>query len=365
MAVRARKRLVLSTIERERLAKWAVRPGRGRAAVRAAIILACAEGQPDTRIAAQAGVSRATVAKWRARFMAARLAGLRDAPRPGTPRKITDAQVRDVLARTRSEPPPPGRSHWTTRTMAAASGLSQSAVSRIWRSAGVQPGSCGPGDGGDNEGVRMEQDGARQSGQTRPAAAVRGVARGVAGKEPGELPPGRFLDREESWLRFNQRVLELAEDGFVPLEDVIAAHLTELFAGLDILEHHVFRVTRTRDLEVDEDVTEDLMQSLERELQKRRFEPAIRLEVEDSISSDVLDKLVTELDIDHRAVYHLPGPLDLSGLSVIADEDLPRLKYPAFVPSESALPQDTDIFTTLARQDVLVHHPYDSFTTSV
>src|SRR6516164_9576951 len=161
------------------------------------------------------------------------------------------------------------------------------------------------------------------------------------------------------------RFLTVAKRRFVPLEDVIAAHLTDLFAGLDILEHHVFRVTRTRDLEVDEDVTEDLMQSLERELLRRRFEPAVRLEVEDSMSSDVLDKLVTELGVDHRAVYHLPGPLDLSGLSVIADEDLPQLKHPAFVPSESALPQDIDIFTPLARQDVLVHHPYDSFTATV
>src|SRR6266487_4463877 len=390
MAVRARKRLVLSTIERARLAERAARPSRGRPAVRAAIILACAEGQPDTRIAAQAGVSRATVAKWRARFMAARLAGLRDAPRPGTPRKITDAQVRDVLARTRSEPPP-GRNHWTTRTMAAASGLSQSAVSRIWRSAGDQPGSCEPGDAGDNEGVGMEQDGARQNGQTRQAAAVRGVAREAAGKEPGELPDRRFLDREESWLRFNQRVLELAEDERVPLLErvrflsIFASNLDEFFmvrvagrirrmatglpvegaSGLAPGQILTNTLETARDLEVDEDVTEDLMQSLERELQKRRFEPAIRLEVEDSISSDVLDKLVTELGIDHRAVYHLPGPLDLSGLSVIADLDLPELKYPAFVPSESALPQDIDIFTTLARQDVLVHHPYDSFTTSV
>src|SRR6266568_216626 len=97
------------------------------------------------------------------------------------------------------------------------------------------------------------------------------------------------------------RFLTVAKHRFVPLEDVIAAHLTELFAGLDILEHHVFRVTRTRDLEVDEDVTEDLMQSLERELQKRRFEPAIRLEVEETISADVLERLVTELDVDHRA----------------------------------------------------------------
>ena len=151
----------------------------------------------------------------------------------------------------------------------------------------------------------------------------------------------------------------------MPLEDVIAAHLPELFAGLEILEHYAFRVTRTRDLEVDEDVTENLLQSLERELQRRRFEPAVRLEVEDTISGDVLDKLVTELGIDQRAVYHLPGPLDLSGLSVIADLDLPQLKYAAFVPSESALPQDTDIFTALDRHDVLVHLPYDSFTTTV
>ena len=133
MTARVRKPLVLSSGEREQLAGWAAQAG--RLAVRAAIVLASAEGQPDTRVAGRAGVSRATVAKWRARFAAARLAGLQDAPRPGTPRKITDAQVRDVLARTVGAPPPAGRGHWTTRTMAAAAGLSQSAVSRIWRSA--------------------------------------------------------------------------------------------------------------------------------------------------------------------------------------------------------------------------------------
>src|ERR1700758_4014952 len=100
MAARAQEPLVLSTGERTRLTEWA--QASGRRAARAAIILACADGQPDTRVAAQAAVSRATVAKWRARFAAARLAGLRDLPRPGTPRKITDAQVRDVLARTLS-----------------------------------------------------------------------------------------------------------------------------------------------------------------------------------------------------------------------------------------------------------------------
>jgi polyphosphate kinase len=161
------------------------------------------------------------------------------------------------------------------------------------------------------------------------------------------------------------RFLTVASRRFVPLEDVIAAHLTELFAGADVLEHHVFRVTRTRELEVDEDVTENLMQSLERELQRVRFEPAVRLEVEDSMTSDVLARLVTELGIDERAVYRLPGPLDLTGLNVIADLDLRQLKYPAFVPSEQALPEDTDIFTVLGKHDVLVHHPYDSFTATV
>jgi polyphosphate kinase len=161
------------------------------------------------------------------------------------------------------------------------------------------------------------------------------------------------------------RFLSVAPRRFVPLEDVIAAHLDELFAGLDVIEHHVFRVTRTRDLEIDEDVTEDLLQSLERELIRRRFEPAVRLEVEDSISSDVLDRLVSELDVDPRAVYRVAGPLDLSGLSAIADLDLRDLRYPVFVPSEGALPRESDIFTMLRKGDVLVHHPYDSFAGSV
>jgi polyphosphate kinase len=161
------------------------------------------------------------------------------------------------------------------------------------------------------------------------------------------------------------RFLTVSEYRFVPLEDVIAAHLNELFVGLDVLEQHVFRVTRTRDLEVDEDVTEDLMQSLERELLRRRFEPAVRLEVEESMSAEVLEKLVTELGIERRAVYHLPGPLDLSGLNAIADLDLRKLKYPRFVPSDSAVPQDAGIFSTLRKRDVLVHHPYDSFASTV
>jgi polyphosphate kinase len=160
------------------------------------------------------------------------------------------------------------------------------------------------------------------------------------------------------------RFLTVAPYRFVPLEDVIAAHLPELFAGLDVLEHHAFRVTRIRDLEIDEDVTEDLLKSMEQELQRRRFEQAVRLEVEESMSSDVLDKLMTELGVDPRAVYRVPGPLDLTGLFAIADLDLPQLKYPPFRPSETALPTDMSIFTEIAEHDVLVHHPYDSFAAS-
>ena len=151
----------------------------------------------------------------------------------------------------------------------------------------------------------------------------------------------------------------------MPIEDVIAAHLTDLFGDVEIIEHHAFRVTRIRDLEVDEDLTENLLQAMERELMRRRFEPAVRLEVEDTMSADVLEKLVTELDIDKRAVYRVPGPLDLSGLFAIADLNIGELKYPAFVPSTRAISKDDSIFSAIAERDILVHHPYDSFAASV
>ena len=161
------------------------------------------------------------------------------------------------------------------------------------------------------------------------------------------------------------RFLAAGQQRFVPIEDVIAAHLGDLFGGLEIIEHHVFRVTRIRDVEVDEDVTENLLQAMERELVRRRFEPAVRLEVEESITPVVLDRLVSELSVDPRAVYRLPSPLDLAGLNAISDLEIGELRYPAFVPSTRALPRDTSVFTTIAERDVLVHHPYDSFAASV
>jgi polyphosphate kinase len=161
------------------------------------------------------------------------------------------------------------------------------------------------------------------------------------------------------------RFLAVSQNRYVPIEDVIAAHLTDLFGGVEIIEQHVFRVTRIRDLEVDEDITENLLQAMERELVRRRFEPAVRLEVEDTMSADVLDRLVTELGIDKRAVYQVSGPLDLSGLFAIADLNIGELRYPAFVPSARAVPEEASIFTSIAERDILVQHPYDSFAASV
>ncbi|MFE0761082.1 RNA degradosome polyphosphate kinase [Streptomyces smyrnaeus] len=168
------------------------------------------------------------------------------------------------------------------------------------------------------------------------------------------------------------RFLEASPHRYVPLEDVIAAHLEELFPGMEVLAHHMFRVTRNEDLEVEEDDAENLLQALEKELMRRRFGPPVRLEVEESIDPYVLDLLVRELKVSEAEVCALPGPLDLTGLSGIASAmDRPELKYPKFVAGthrdlaevESASPPD--IFAALRERDVLLHHPYDSFSTSV
>jgi len=161
------------------------------------------------------------------------------------------------------------------------------------------------------------------------------------------------------------RFLTVASRRYVPIEDVIAAHMDQLYGGLDIIDQHVFRVTRGRELEVDEDVAENLLLALERELVRRRFDPAVRLEVEDSMDGDVLCRLVKELGVDEQAVVRVPGPLDLTGLNKIADLPIGELRYPAFVPSTRALLADSSVFTTLKERDVLVHHPYDSFSATV
>jgi polyphosphate kinase len=167
------------------------------------------------------------------------------------------------------------------------------------------------------------------------------------------------------------RFVPVGNQRFVPLEDVIGEHLRRLFPGMEVLEVHTFRVTRNEDLEVEEDDAENLLAALEKELLRRRFGPPVRLEVEESIAPQVLELLVSELGVSDAEVFKLRGPLDLRGLHDIADLPRQELKYPAFVPTthhrlaevESASP--VDVFKAARRNDVLLHHPYDSFATSV
>jgi transposase len=132
--------LVLSDDERRVLEEQARRRKTGQAlALRSRIVLACADGATVTAVAAELGVTRATAGKWRSRFAAARLEGLRDEPRPGRPRTISDEQVERVVTAALEQQPPGGDTHWSTRSMARSAGVSQSAVSRIWRAFGLKP----------------------------------------------------------------------------------------------------------------------------------------------------------------------------------------------------------------------------------
>ncbi|MDI5943405.1 RNA degradosome polyphosphate kinase, partial [Micromonospora sp. DH15] len=156
----------------------------------------------------------------------------------------------------------------------------------------------------------------------------------------------------------------------LPVEELISVHLGQLFSGMQVVECHLFRVTRNAEVEVDEDRDEDLLQALERELARRRFGPPVRLEVAASISDHMLELLVRELDMDSHDVLRVRGLLDLSALwQLYGDADRPDLKDPPFVPAthprltEGEVPRS--VFATLRDGDVLVHHPYHSFATSV
>jgi polyphosphate kinase len=158
---------------------------------------------------------------------------------------------------------------------------------------------------------------------------------------------------------------------FIPLEDLIAQNLDQLFPGMDIVGHLTFRVTRNQDLEIDEDDSEDLLTSLEQELLLRRFGPPVRLEVEEEVNQELLTMLMEELEIDPLNVIRCGHPVNLQDLGKIADLKIAALHFPSF---NSKTPralagideEDHDVYFSALRQgEILLHHPYDSFTHSV
>jgi polyphosphate kinase len=154
---------------------------------------------------------------------------------------------------------------------------------------------------------------------------------------------------------------------FVPLEQVIAAHLDQLFPGMVLEDHFTFRVTRNADLTLEEEEADDLLAAVEMELRRRRFRRAVRLEVSANVEPDVLETIRRELDLDDDGVYRFAGPLDLGGLWAVHALDRPELKDPSWAPLTPPRftgddDERADVFAAMRAGDILVHHPYDSFT---
>lgn len=149
---------------------------------------------------------------------------------------------------------------------------------------------------------------------------------------------------------------------FVFLEEVIAANLQRLFPGMQILEAHPFRVTRNADMEIEEDEASDLLETIEAGVRQRRFGRVVRFEVQENMPLALLDLLKGYMNIERSDIYKVRGPLGMSQLFELADIDEPHLKFPPLVPQRPAVfSQSEDIFALLRAQDVLLHHPYDSF----
>ena len=170
------------------------------------------------------------------------------------------------------------------------------------------------------------------------------------------------------------RFIATAKNGstrYLPLEDLIAIHLQELFPGMIIEDHYTFRVTRNQDMDLDEEETEDILVSLEQELARRRFGPPVRLEIESGVDESLVTRLSDELKINPENIIHIKAPLDLTSLNKIADLDFPDLKFDRFrsrtAKALSEVDQeDPDLFFAAIRQgEILLHHPYESFTSSV
>lgn len=167
------------------------------------------------------------------------------------------------------------------------------------------------------------------------------------------------------------RFFQVSTERFVPLEDVIAGHLDMLFPGMEILQHHTFRVTRNEDLEVEEDDAENLLHALEKELSRRRFGAPVRLEVENSIDPHVLQLIISEVGVEPSEVFRLTGPLELKSLNELAKLNRDDLSAPTFVArtstelAEVETSSAPDVLEVMRHRDVVLHHPYDSFSTSM
>ena len=158
---------------------------------------------------------------------------------------------------------------------------------------------------------------------------------------------------------------------YIPLEQVITANVSELFPGMEVLNVYTFRVTRNADLELEEEESEDLLASMEQELLRRKFGPPVRLEIGVGMDLELLETLKDELSVKDEDISRYPEPLDLTGLNQIADIDRPELKFPAFrnqvaLDLRDVEPDSTDaLFEALKRREVILHHPYESFNSSV
>ena len=161
------------------------------------------------------------------------------------------------------------------------------------------------------------------------------------------------------------------ERRFIPLEQVITAHIGDLFPGMEILYYFTFRLTRNADLELEEEESEDLLATMEQELLRRKFGPPVRLEVDKEIEHELLQTLMDELEVKEEDIIRYPEPLDLTGLNQIADIDRPDLKFPAFRSQVAWDLRDVEpdsleeFFDAIRRREVMLHHPYESFTSSV
>ena len=177
-------------------------------------------------------------------------------------------------------------------------------------------------------------------------------------KVPSNLP--RFIETAKG-----------EERRFIPLEQLITAHIGDLFPGMEILYFYTFRVTRNADLELEEEESEDLLATMEQELLRRKFGPPVRLEVDRDIDQELLQTLMDELQVKEEDILRYPEPLDLTGLNQIADIDRPDLKYPAFRSQVAWDLRDVDpdsreeFFDAIRRREIMLHHPYESFTSSV